>query len=181
MVCQLRPLVYYRLGLNNSPRTICLTPRKSCVTNLWRNKQGSFRCQMAEARFHSLDKTPCSNFYCGSWQSTVFRLQIATNKITVLWIVTDCSLNLRADCHRPDLAACIVCHLSTELGNPQCTLPRGYSCCGKLQYLTAELSKWVNSSTHHFASRCLMSHSFIIRDFSGAKMIRGGLLCLGLN
>jgi hypothetical protein len=50
MVCQLRPFVY-SLGLNNPPRN-CLTPRKSCVKNLWRNKQGNFRCKMAGAGFH---------------------------------------------------------------------------------------------------------------------------------
>jgi hypothetical protein len=54
MVCQLRPLVY-SLGLNNPPR-ICLTPRKSCVKNLWRNKQGNCRCIMAGTGIRSFAK-----------------------------------------------------------------------------------------------------------------------------
>jgi hypothetical protein len=54
MVCQLRPLVY-SLGLNNPPR-ICLTPRKSCVKNLWHNKQGNCRCKMAGAGIRSFAK-----------------------------------------------------------------------------------------------------------------------------
>ena len=54
MVCQLRPLVY-SLGLNNPPR-ICLTPRKSRVKILWRNKQGNCRCKMAGAGIQSFAK-----------------------------------------------------------------------------------------------------------------------------
>jgi hypothetical protein len=34
------------------------------------------------------------------------------NRLTVLWIATDRSINLRADCHRPDLTACIPGNLS---------------------------------------------------------------------
>jgi hypothetical protein len=66
MVCQLRPLVY-SLGLNNPPR-ICLTPRKSRVKTLWRNKQENCRCKMAGAGIQSLAKfraqmcaTDCGN------------------------------------------------------------------------------------------------------------------------
>jgi hypothetical protein len=54
MVCQLRPLVY-SLGLNNPPR-ICLSPRKSRVKNLWRNKQGNCRCKIAGAGIRSFAK-----------------------------------------------------------------------------------------------------------------------------
>jgi hypothetical protein len=54
MVFQLRPLVY-SLGLNNPPH-ICLTPRKSRVKNLWRNKQGHCRCKMAGAGIQSFAK-----------------------------------------------------------------------------------------------------------------------------
>jgi hypothetical protein len=46
------------------------------------------------------------------------------NKITVARIATVKSPNLRADCHRPDLTACIPGNLSAELGNPQSTLER---------------------------------------------------------
>jgi hypothetical protein len=45
----------YSLGLNNPPR-ICLTPRKSCIKILWRNKQGNCRCKMAGAGIRSLAK-----------------------------------------------------------------------------------------------------------------------------
>jgi hypothetical protein len=54
MVCQLRPLVN-SLGLNNPPR-IRLTPRKSCVKNLWCNKQGNCQYRMAGAGIRSLAK-----------------------------------------------------------------------------------------------------------------------------
>jgi hypothetical protein len=54
MVCQLRPLVY-SFWLNNPPH-VCLTPRKSRIKNLWRNKQGSCRCKMAGAGIRSFAK-----------------------------------------------------------------------------------------------------------------------------
>jgi hypothetical protein len=54
MVCQLRPLVY-SLGLDNPPR-ICLTPRKSRVKNLCRNKQGNCQRKMAGAEIWSFAK-----------------------------------------------------------------------------------------------------------------------------
>jgi hypothetical protein len=50
-LCQLRPLVY-SFDLNNPPR-ICLTPRKSCVKNLLRNKKGNCRCKMTGTGIHS--------------------------------------------------------------------------------------------------------------------------------
>jgi hypothetical protein len=83
MVCQLRPLVY-NLGLNNPPR-ICLTPKKSPVKNLWRNKQGNCRCKMAGAGIRSFAK---------------FRGQmprIATTGITI-W---QTALKWTADCQVP--------------------------------------------------------------------------------
>jgi hypothetical protein len=74
----------------------------------------------------------------------VFRPPIATNRITILRVATDKSLNLRADHHRVDMATFIprlsvrslAIRSSLESG-----LPRGYSCCGKPQYLTAEVCK----------------------------------------
>jgi hypothetical protein len=54
MVCQLRPSVN-SLGLNNPPH-ICLTSRKSCVKNLWCNKQGNCRCKMVGAGIRSFAK-----------------------------------------------------------------------------------------------------------------------------
>jgi hypothetical protein len=44
---------------------------------------------------------------------------IATDKITVARIATVKILNLRVECHRPDLTACIPDNLSAELGNRQ--------------------------------------------------------------
>jgi hypothetical protein len=43
------------------------------------------------------------------------------NKITVAGNATVKSLNLRVDCHRPDLTACIPGNMSAELGNLQST------------------------------------------------------------
>jgi hypothetical protein len=83
MVCQLRPLVY-SLGLNNPPR-ICLTPRKSRVKNLWRNKQGNCLCKMSGA---------------GIWSFAKFRGQmprIATTGMTS-W---ETALKWTADCKVP--------------------------------------------------------------------------------
>jgi hypothetical protein len=53
MVCQLRPFVY-SLGLKNNPPHIFLTPRKSRINNLWRNKQGFCRCKRAVLEFAHL-------------------------------------------------------------------------------------------------------------------------------
>jgi hypothetical protein len=91
---QLRPLVL-SLGLNNPLRR-----QKDMFL-----QTGDSHCKMAVAGILSLAK---------------LRAQMcATNKITVARIATVKSLNLRADCHRPDLTACIPVNLSAELGNPQ--------------------------------------------------------------
>jgi hypothetical protein len=138
---QLRPLVF-SLGLNNPPRRYFI-PLKSCGKKRWRFKQGDSWCKMAGAGIQSLAK---------------LRPQMcATNKITVARIATVKSLNLRADCHRPDLTVCTV-FLATwarslAIRSPlESRLPRSYSCCGNLRDLTGELSTWPNSSTHHFTS-----------------------------
>jgi hypothetical protein len=62
-----------------------------------------------------------SNECLGLWLSEAFRQWIAKNKITVALNATVKSLNLRADCHMPDLTACIPGNLSADLGNPQST------------------------------------------------------------
>jgi hypothetical protein len=83
MVCQLRPLVY-SLGLNNPPH-ISLTPRKSCIKNLWCNKKGNCRCKIAGS---------------GIWSFAKFRgqmPQIATTGITS-W---QTALKWTADCQVP--------------------------------------------------------------------------------
>jgi hypothetical protein len=89
MVCQLTPLVY-SLGLNNPPR-IYLTPRKSRVKNLWRNKQGNCRCKMAGAGIGSFAKfrgqmPRIATILITSWQ-------------TALKWTADCQVP-RSDCHR---------------------------------------------------------------------------------
>jgi hypothetical protein len=72
---------------------------------------------MAGARFQSLDKlraqmctADCGNPWRldrGLLPSAAFRPRIAMNRIiTALRIATDRCINLRADCHRPDLTAC---------------------------------------------------------------------------
>jgi hypothetical protein len=116
MVCQLRPLVY-SLGLNNPPH-ICLTPRKSRVKNLWRNKHGNCRCKMAGAGIRSFSK---------------FRGQmprIATTGITS-W---QTALKWTADCQVP----CSGCHdqvkpvaICSQIHTAVCGNPRvGYSILG---------------------------------------------------
>jgi hypothetical protein len=54
MVFQLRPLVY-SLAINNAPR-ISFTIEKARVKNIRRFKQGTSRCKMAGAKFHSFAK-----------------------------------------------------------------------------------------------------------------------------
>jgi hypothetical protein len=76
--------VQYSLGLNNPPR-ICFTPRKSCVKNLGRNKQGNCRCKMVGAGIRSFAK------FCGQMS------QIASTGITS-W---QTALKWTADCQVP--------------------------------------------------------------------------------
>jgi hypothetical protein len=74
--------------------------------------------EAVDVKWLELDFNPLLSSECvlRMVQSAVFRPRIVTNKITVLRIATDRS----ADWHRPDLAACILCQLRAELGNPQC-------------------------------------------------------------
>jgi hypothetical protein len=68
----------------------------------------------------------------------------AMKKITVTRIATVKSLNLTADCHRPDLTACIPGNLSAELAYPQSTCERFAKkllLLWQFEPLTAELSK----------------------------------------
>jgi hypothetical protein len=57
-------------------------------------------------------------------------------------------------------------------------LPRGYSCFGKPQYLSVELSKWVNSSIGysilHRQFPCLLRRIFLMPDSTSVKPISGG-------
>jgi hypothetical protein len=154
MVCQLRPLVY-RLGLNN-PKRICLTPRKSRVKNLWRNKQGNCQCKMAGAGIRSFPK------FCGQMP------RIATTGIThwqnALKWTADCQV-LRSGCqeYMRSGQACgnplsnldswlwqstrrLFYSWQSEFYTPRIATIRG-------THLSAELGKRLNSSSRHFTSR----------------------------
>jgi hypothetical protein len=120
MVCQLRPLVY-SLGLNNLPR-ICLTPRKSCVKNLWRNKQVNCRCKMAGAGIRSFAK------FCGQMPriATIGR----TSWQTALKWTADCQV-LRSGCCGQVKPVAIRSQIHTSVcGNPR----DGYSILGNPRY-----------------------------------------------
>jgi hypothetical protein len=175
MECQLRPLVY-SLDINNSPR-IGLTPGKSRVKNIWRNKQGGSWCKMAGAGIQSFGK---------------FRAQMCTaeckglRRSCGLWRFAE---NLRAE---PFLWHSAV-KFYQGVGIPQyigewwlafrspleSDLPRSYSCCGNLRHLTAELGKWPNSSTRHFTSTVplfvTVRHKLLRRDFLGVRKTRSRL------
>jgi hypothetical protein len=138
------------LGLNNPPR-ISFTPEKSRVKKaVTHHIQGDSRYKMAGAGFHSLAKLIAQMCTADSGNP-----RITTNIITVLRIATDSSQNLRADCHRPGLGACVACYLSAELAIRsafESGLPMGYFCCGNPRYLSGKLNKWVNSSNRHFTA-----------------------------
>jgi hypothetical protein len=165
MVCQLRPLVY-SLGLNNPPR-ICLTPRKSRVKNLWRNKQGNCRCKMAGAVIRSFAK---------------FRGQmprIATTGITS-W---QTALKWTADCQVP-CSGCLGQVKSVAIRSQGhtsvCGNPRdGYSILGNPRSKRRGLPQsaahiWARNLARdwipapailHLESPCLKRHIFLPRDF----------------
>jgi hypothetical protein len=164
MVCQLRPLVY-SLGLNNPPR-ICLTPWKSCIKNLWRNKQGNCRCKLAGAGIRSFTK---------------FRGQmprIATTGITswqtALKWAADCQVP-RSCCRGQVKPVAIRSQIHTSvcgnrgdfysiLGNPRSKcVPRIVAIRGT--HLSAELGKRLNSSSYIESPHCLKRHIFFPRDF----------------
>jgi hypothetical protein len=179
MVCQLRPLVY-SLGLNNPPR-ICLTPRKSSVKILWRNKQGNCRCKMAGAGIRSFAKfrgqkctAECQGlktvarfvafrgkFQSGTVQSLAFRGQIVPRSwhSAVYW---QWWLAFRS---------------MFESG-----LPRSYSCCGNPQYIY--LAKdWIPApAILHREPPCLLRHKFLTRDFPiRGELFRPKLYTKGLS
>jgi hypothetical protein len=121
-------------------------------------------------------QVPHSNVCLGLWQSAAFRTRIAKNRITVTWIATDRSMNLRADCHRLDLTAA-TCVRNLAIRSPR-SLPRSYSCCGNPRHMTVEHSKWPKSSTRYFTLTifsCFLCHKFLTRNFLGVRHIRGGL------
>jgi hypothetical protein len=94
-VCELRPLVYYSLGLNNPLRTYAFYILKVAC-----QKVITLRTRvMHDVKWWELDFTHMI--------SSALTPRIGTHKMTILRIATDSSLNLRAECHRPELAACI--------------------------------------------------------------------------
>jgi hypothetical protein len=165
MVCQLRPLVY-SLGLNNPPR-ICLTPRKSCVKNLWRNKQGNCRCKMAGAGIRSFAK-----FH--SQMPRIATTGITSWQTALKWTV-DCQVPC-SGCHgkAKPMANCSQIHTSV-CGNP-CD---GYSILGNprskrrglpqsaAHIWTRNLERdWIPAPPIlHQESPCLKCHIFLPLNF----------------
>jgi hypothetical protein len=141
---QLRPLVF-NLGLNNQPRRYYILFSKSHAAKRYdASNRGTLDVKWQELEFSLLLS---SALKCV--------LRIVTNKITLARIATVKSLNFRADCHMPYLTACIPATWARSLAirSPiDNGLSRSYSCCANPRHLTAELSKWPNSSTRHFTS-----------------------------
>jgi hypothetical protein len=181
MVCHLRPLVY-SLGLNN-PQCICLTPRKSCVKNLWCNKQGNCRCKMAGAGIWSFTK------FLGQMQ------RIATTGITS-W---QTALKWTADCQVPR-SGCrgqvkpVAIH--TQIHTSACGNPRdGYSILGtprsKCRGLPQSVAHiWARNLARDWIpvhallyreSPCLKRHIFLPRGFKSIKYLRSKLFRPKLN
>jgi hypothetical protein len=123
MVCQLRHLMY-SLCLNIAP-CIRFTLVKLRVKNKRCFKQAFSLCKMAEAGFHSIAKLHARIFNPVLADLGV-NSAICHNKVR--------SLNLRADCHRPELSAWFVYrpHSGIRSALESC-LPRSYYCCGNLQ------------------------------------------------
>jgi hypothetical protein len=175
MICQLRPLVY-SLGLNIPPR-ICLTPRKSRVKNLWRNKQGNCRCKMAGAGIRSFAK------FRGQMP------QIATTGITS----SQTALKWTADCQVPHSDCCgqikpVAIH--SQIHTPVCDNPSdSYSILGNPRSKRHGLPQsvahiWARNLARdwipapaiiHWQSPCLKRQIFLPRDFLSRKYLRGGL------
>jgi hypothetical protein len=178
MACQLRPLVY-SLGIKKTPRS-CLTPRKSRVKNLWRNKQGNCQCKMAGAGIRSFAK---------------FRGQmprIATTGITswqtaLKWTVDSCGMPSSALRLPQSSQAC-----GNPLSNSYFYLwqsARGYSILGHPRSKRRGLPQsaahiWARNLARdwipapailHQESHCLKRLIFLPRNFQSIKYIRGGL------
>jgi hypothetical protein len=161
MVCQLRPLVY-SLGLNNPPR-IFLTPRKSQVKNLWRNKQGNCWCKMAGAGIWFRGQMPrIATIGITSWQ-------------TALKWTADCQVP-RSGCRGQVKPVAIRSQIhSSACGNPR----DGYSILGNprskrrgLPQSAAHIWEWNLArdwipapAILHRESPCLKRHIFLPRDF----------------
>jgi hypothetical protein len=165
MVCQLSHWLCI-LGLNN-PLRICLTPRKSCVKNLWHNKQGNWRCKMAGAGIQTFAK------YRGLMP------RIATTGInswqTALKWTADCKVP-RSRCHGQVKPVAIRSQIHTSVcGNPR----DGYSILGNPRSKPCGLPQssahiWARNLARdwipapailHRASLCFKCHILLPRDF----------------
>jgi hypothetical protein len=172
MVCQLRLLVF-SLGLNKLLR-ICLTPRKSRVKNLWRNKQGNWRCKMAGAGIQSFTK------FCGQMP------RIATTGITswqaALKWTADCQVP-RSGCRGQVKSVAIRSQIhSSVCGNPI----DGYSILGNPHSKHRGLPQsaahiWARNLARdripapaflHRESPCLKRRIFLLRVFSKIPTLR---------
>jgi hypothetical protein len=168
MVCQLRPLVY-SLGLNNPPR-ICLTPRKSHVRNLWRNKQGNCQCKMAGA---------------GIWLFAKFRGQmprIATTGITswqtALKWTADCQVP-RSGCRGQVKFVAICSQIHTSVFGNRCSKCHGLPQSAAHIWAQNLARYWIpGPAILHRESPCLKRHIFLPRDL---QYLRGGLFRPKLN
>jgi hypothetical protein len=154
------------LGLNNPPR-ICLTPRKSCVKNLWRNKQENCQCKMAGAGIRSFAK------FC-SQMSRIATTGIASWETALKWT---------ADCQVPDSGCRSQVKpvaIRSQIHYSVCGNPRdGYSILGnphskrhRLPQSTAHIWErnlardWIPApAILHQESPCLKRHTFLPRDF----------------
>jgi hypothetical protein len=181
MVCQLRPLVY-SLGLNNPPH-ISLTPRKSCIKNLWCNKKGNCRCKIAGS---------------GIWSFAKFRgqmPQIATTGITswqtALKWTADCQVQ-HSGCRGQVKPVAIRSQIHTSVcGNPCDGYSMLFNPRSKRRRLPQSAAhiwarnlarNWIPApAILHRESPCLKHHIFLPRDFQSIKYLRGRLFRLKLN
>jgi hypothetical protein len=117
----------------------------------------------------------------GSWQSAVFKPGIATNRMAVLRIATDSSLNLRADI-ATDLTGRMysllpereawqsIVHLRAVC---QWVLP---AVANRSIWAWSLASEWIPvPAILHREFPCLLRRIFFMRDSTSVKPIRGGL------
>jgi hypothetical protein len=155
MVCQLRPLVY-SLGLNNPPR-ICLTPRKSCIKNLWRNKQGNCQCKMAGAGIRSFAKFR-------SQMPRIATTGITSWQTTLKW-TADCQVP-GSGCRRQVKPVAICSQIYTSVcGNP-CSKRRRLPQSAAHIWARNLARDWIPApAILHRESPCLKRHIFLPLDF----------------
>jgi hypothetical protein len=111
--------VYSTSGLNIAPPISFILVNLS-VKNIRRFKQTVSQCKMVGAGFHSIAKFRTQIFNPVLEQTEVCTPRIGTMKMAILLIAKVRSLNLRADCHRPELSTLFVLCLKSGVDNPQC-------------------------------------------------------------